>query len=57
MPEFTTPNPMQKKNLFAIVFLAMFVMTVIGCDSQKEVIQNDQKTGMNAQERKEKRGE
>jgi len=48
---------MQKKNLLALVFLAIFVFVAVGCDSQKSVVQDSQKTGLSPEERKAKKGE
>jgi len=48
---------MQKKNLLALVFLATFVFAVIGCDSQKQVVEDTKKTGLSPEERKSKKGD
>jgi len=48
---------MQKKNWLIFALLGIFVFSIIGCDSQKAVVQENDKKGMTAQERKEKRGE
>jgi len=49
---------MKKNQWICLGLLAAFVMAVIGCgDSNKNVIQPQQKIGLTAEERKSKRGE
>jgi|GEM_PF-1781738 len=48
---------MKSKNWFALLFLGIFVFVIVGCDGQKAVIKDSQKTGLSTEERKSKKGE
>ena len=48
---------MKTKNWFALVLLGVFVFVIVGCDGQKAIVKDSDKTGLSTEERKSKKGE
>ncbi len=55
--QLTQSITMQIKNWISVGLLALFVISLLGCGEQKNVVNSSDKTGMTAQERKDKRGD